>query len=683
MKIIVNKRVIDISRKGFTVSLQPGQERSPLSDLLPRTLYDYAAEVGDGRQSAIIMACVSWAQRTFPEAPIMLEKQTAGEEWERQDEHPLLTLLDSPNPYYDGLLMQSAMIADWMLDGNAYEIKVRSGAGRVVQLWWTPSGLIEPKWPYDNKTFLSHYEYNPGGGTGTVKLKPEDVVHFRNGIDPRNLRKGLSPLKALFREVFTDDEAANMTSSLLKNLGVPGVVISPDVGASVSTEEAELTKAWFKEKFTGDYRGDPLIMSGATKVQPFTFSPQQMDLKALRRIPEERVSGVLGIPAIVAGLGAGLDRSTFANFKEAREAAYESMIIPTQRLIASTIKRQLLRDYEDDLKIWNVGYDLSQVRILQEDENALSNRTVAQVQGGILKIADAQRLLNIPVDETQDIYLRTFNMIPVASGDKLTDGELIEGDQSLGKSLALKALDDKTKEFYWKQYVLKAENYERQFKGSLHDIFRSQEKEALVNLKEGKTGDLINIPNAKRQYREKMTPILSDLAEKASMDAGALISGPVPGKALKQASFRVLSWLKSRIPWAGAVISEETAKLLSEQLAEGYSQGESIDDISRRVKKLFDGMETYRAERIARTEIIATSNQSSLSTYEEYGVHKKEWLAALDERTRESHLQANGQVVGIDEDFKVGNDMMPAPGQGSDPAEVINCRCTILPVVDL
>jgi hypothetical protein len=84
-------------------------------------------------------------------------------------------------------------------------------------------------------------------------------------------------------------------------------------------------------------------MTGKTKVEQFGFSPEQLLLRELRRIPEERVTAVLGVPAIVAGLGAGLDRSTFTNMAEAREAAYESGIIPTQRIIAEDIRFQLLR----------------------------------------------------------------------------------------------------------------------------------------------------------------------------------------------------------------------------------------------------------------------------------------------------------------------------------------------------
>jgi hypothetical protein len=57
---------------------------------------------------------------------------------------------------------------------------------------------------------------------------------------------------------------------------------------------------------------------------------------------------VLGIPAVVVGLGAGLERSTFTNMAEAREAAYESGLIPAQKILGEDIRFQLLPLFGDD-----------------------------------------------------------------------------------------------------------------------------------------------------------------------------------------------------------------------------------------------------------------------------------------------------------------------------------------------
>lgn len=47
-----------------------------------------------------------------------------------------------------------------------------------------------------------------------------------------------------------------------------------------------------------------------------------------------------------------------------------------------------------------------------------------------------------------------------------------------------------------------------------------------------------------------------------------------------------------------------------------------------------------------------------------------------DGRTRESHAEADGQIVGINEQFEVGGELLDFPGDGS-PENTYNCRCAI------
>jgi hypothetical protein len=252
-------------------------------------------------------------------------------------------------------------------------------------------------------------------GGEPVLLSPDEVVHFRNGLDTDDQRKGYSPLKSVLREVFTDDEAANFTASLLRNMGVPGLIVSPDGDGTVSKEDADFTRAYIKANFAGDNRGEALVMSGATKVQEFGFSPEQLKLKDIRRIPEERVTAVLGTPAVVVGLGAGLDRSTFTNYTEARAAAYEQAIIPPQGLLAEEIWFQLLPDFEPTETIWSwrVGFDLSLVRVLQEDRFNLAKRLDIGVRGGWARVAEGRRASGLPVGPEDEIYLRQMNLVQV------------------------------------------------------------------------------------------------------------------------------------------------------------------------------------------------------------------------------------------------------------------------------
>jgi phage portal protein BeeE len=172
----------------------------------------------------------------------------------------------------------------------------------------------------------------------------------------------------------------------------------------ISPDEAEIVKAEMEQRTGGDNRGRPLVIGGSVKVERLAFTPEEMDLRELRRLPEERISAVLGIPAIVAGLGAGLDRSTFANYAEAREAAWEDNIIPTQRVIAADLTTQLLRDFDDSPAL-RVRFDNSEIRVLQPDENARTTRVIQQLQSGAITIAEARRDLGKDAGPEHELYM--------------------------------------------------------------------------------------------------------------------------------------------------------------------------------------------------------------------------------------------------------------------------------------
>lgn len=363
--------------------------------LTPRSRPDYERAVGDGRGNAILMSSVLWAAKNFPEAPLALEQIKPGNKGNTPiPDHPLIKLVSNPNPFYSGELLTWATIADWMF-GNAYWRKVRNRFGEVIQLWWIPSSLIEPKWEGTN-SYLDHYEYKYDAAEAPEKIDPKDIVHFRNGLDPKNTRKGLSPLGFLMRELFTDDEAADFTATLLSNLGVPGMIISPGAdNGKIAPEDVNQIKEQAETRWTGRNRGRAMVLSVRANVNTFGFSPDQMRMRDIRTIPEERVTAITGIPAIVLGLGAGLQRSTFSNMAEAREAAYENFMIPSQRIISSEVRTQLLGDFVPDIELFRVFYDLSQVRVLQTDENELHTRAGTDFKNGLILLDEARDMIGM------------------------------------------------------------------------------------------------------------------------------------------------------------------------------------------------------------------------------------------------------------------------------------------------
>lgn len=128
-----------------------------------------------------------------------------------------------------------------------------------------------------------------------------------------------------------------------------------------------------------------------------------------------------------------------------------------------------------------------------------------------------------------------------------------------------------------------------------------------------------------------------------------------------------------RIKGVGAV----TADRLRDALTQGIGKGESIDKLAARV----DGAFLYgrsNAYTIARTETHGAAEITNIAAARATGFALvKTWLATNDERTRDDHADADGQVVGIDEPFDVGGEELDFPGDPDGSADnVINCRCT-------
>jgi hypothetical protein len=148
-----------------------------------------------------------------------------------------------------------------------------------------------------------------------------------------------------------------------------------------------------------------------------------MDLTMLRRLPEERVSAVLGWPAILAGLGAGLTATSGRGESSTlREFATEQRLIPMWKLSGKQWTRQLL--YDDayggvDVKR-QLRFDLSEVRALQKDEDNMVKRMDTAIRGGWALVSEGRRAVGLPVEEQHEVFLRNISTMAVAADEDPT-----------------------------------------------------------------------------------------------------------------------------------------------------------------------------------------------------------------------------------------------------------------------
>lgn len=118
-------------------------------------------------------------------------------------------------------------------------------------------------------------------------------------------------------------------------------------------------------------------------------------------------------------------------------------------------------------------------------------------------------------------------------------------------------------------------------------------------------------------------------------------------------------------------------------IKDSLGENATVIDVQNDIYKIVSRSQTYykwQSLRIARTETTSASNFSAMKTAEASDlVMTKEWISAIDDRTRLDHRIENGQKVDLDKPFVMASGaQLQYPGDTSAPAnEVINCRCTI------
>lgn len=598
---------------------------------------------GDGNSA--VYACLQAISTAYVEAPLTVYRQTAPKEREPMFESPLQQLLDMPNPALDMLEIMAWVQWAKHVDGNAYLRKLRAGnelTGNVVELWPISPTRIVPRTQRGSDDFISYYRYYKRPGQ-YEDIPVENIVHFRMGLDDRDHRLGCSPLKALLREISSDEQATRYADRLLANLAINGLSLEFDKETeSIDKVTADELKARIQAAYGGDNVGAVSVLSPGAKLVSHGFSPEQMDLKVLHRVPEERISAVLRVPAIVAGLGAGLDRSTFANYEEANQSFIEQTILSLYRADDKKLTHSLARDFTSDRKV-SVAHDISQMRALQDDEDKKSTRLKTYVEAGILDVDEARAEIGRdPLPER-----------PAPAALPTPASRSRPRIVTLPRSR--KALDDLPGE-----YEQLRDDRLPDWEAELRSFLEGQLRRVNAALRAGAdTADALVAEGEAALLGDVLVPLQTSVLDAvrglvaAELGVTFDLDDPTTRAYLRSAGSNIVG------------ITDTTRDAVRAALVEGQANGEGVDALARRLGALpeFGGR---RARVVARTELGHASNTAALASY-----------------------RASGVVVGVrvfDGDYDAAcsamNGRVFALGQEPASLQHPNCRRAFAPIVD-
>jgi uncharacterized protein with gpF-like domain len=140
-------------------------------------------------------------------------------------------------------------------------------------------------------------------------------------------------------------------------------------------------------------------------------------------------------------------------------------------------------------------------------------------------------------------------------------------------------------------------------------------------------------------------------------------------------------WIKYETGTRITSMTKAGAKRAQRIIKGGVEEGLSVDDIADELEDMFS-WSGARSRLVARTEVVSATNAGAhFSIRANVGQDNLEkiWMSIPDDRTRETHEEADGLRQAMDDPFVVGDYELMFPGDssmGAGPEELCNCRCT-------
>lgn len=685
--------------------------REGMPDWQMTDLTSYIEEGFDA--NAIIYSAIMFKVRAAYSAVLRAYEGTRDEPVLLPYAHELSLLCDRPNHWQSFAELQAEMIVYFNLMGNAYVWYRRKQGSEYPLAFYN----LRPDWVHHlyQDQELKGYVYAPAGVAlqdGTPLLA-QDVMHIRlpNPGDPfAGMGKGFSPIAALARSADVDNALTAFLKRFIDEGAMPRYLLSVDAPLNEQIVE-EATEAWM-ERFGGEGNWlKPMIQGHGATTQKLSASLDELATAQLDARNESRIAMAFGVPLTLIESRPDLVQATYSNKQQDYKMFLETTLLPELDMFQQEWRYYLRSD--DGRKF--AQYDLSKVPGYIDKDARLAQIKDAFSIGAVTR-AEYKRALGVSVTDADEVLYVPFavNILPVDAGASAPRSESgsdsAEEDEGAAKALAVKArITPEHKQALWRLIDAKATSWEPQAQRAAREAFEHDRREilAIVGARqkaayaEAKSVSwslmLLDViaylsTASKDNWRKVFAPVLGAVV----VDQGEQLNAHF-GMQFNVRNLLGEDWFQEYKMKFADDITDTSNETLHEMFEKALAEGWSVPKMERGIGQLFDRwtqagadpvdaefalerQPAYRVETIARTETMRASNAGADALYKDWGIQQREWIATLDNRVRDTHREANGQVRGMNEPFIIGGSPMMRPGDGPI-GEVANCRCTLLPVL--
>jgi HK97 family phage portal protein len=283
--------------------------------------------------------------------------------------HPLLSLIERPNPHESGADFFENWYGFLEVAGNAYmELVELEGDPRELYVLRPDRMKAVPGrsgWP-------EAYEYSVDGRTARFAYDPArgfaPILHMRL-FHPTDDHYGLSPMEAAAFAVDIHNAAGAWNKALLDNAARPSgalVYKGGDGNRNLTEDQFDRLKRELSENYQGAANaGRPLLLEGGLDWTAMGLTPKDMDFIEAKRAAAREIALAFGVPPMLLGIPGD---NTFSNYQEANRTFWRQTVLPLTGRTARALTRWLGSRYGEGLRLW---YDADQVEALSAEREAL------------------------------------------------------------------------------------------------------------------------------------------------------------------------------------------------------------------------------------------------------------------------------------------------------------------------
>lgn len=326
---------------------------------------DYASLAREGfERNAVAYRCVRMIAEAAASVPWLLYDGAR-----ELDEHPLLRLLENPNPHESGADLFESWYGHLQVAGNSYM--------ELVELDGTPRELYALR-PDRMKVVPGHsgwpeaYEYSVDGRSVAFAYDPArgeaPILHMRL-FHPTDDHYGMSPIEAAAFAVDIHNAAGTWNKALLDNAARPSgalVYRGAEGHANLSEDQFDRLKRELAENYQGAINaGRPLLLEGGLEWMAMALTPKDMDFTEAKRAAAREIALAFGVPPMLLGIPGD---NTFSNYQEANRSFWRQTVLPLVSRTGRALTRWLGSRYGDGLRL---GFDADQIEALSAEREAL------------------------------------------------------------------------------------------------------------------------------------------------------------------------------------------------------------------------------------------------------------------------------------------------------------------------